>query len=512
MPKNRNPEHTDFLELKDAFESGTQIRDIINQIKPTTKCCSRLIYYIANHRNDDLDKENNVHDVIRYIDDNQMSKDGSYYSAVIGVLSYYNNIELQEKYMKEMEEDDINLRICHYQHYIQSCHNLFVETDNVDMFDKIFESVKDAKKHSLEINDELFIILFRTIIIASKHPNLQDKINKTLLDVLILLSDNINILNSTIYDKFKEMIKNFNVTKDETFYLTPSEGCGEPHNLAQREITAESYEQLQKLWVSSFTTQKIKSTLKNALKHFKHHNDKFLRPDWPVVIIDGANLGYAVNLKKCHNFYRKIDTAVKYFHENDWNVIIFLHKSHIDEYGGLEENYKIVESWKNPTQHIVRYDINATTKECSDDFVWILAGFYYNNARDNRDAYVLTNDQMKNHHDNEKLNDKLFFRWRNNHQITYDFKYRDNKRTGFMDFKLVPHMPPTFDHFTRFRYDGKTMIIYVPFSDDEMKKRNERVENEIDHIGKFHNACKTVQWNRIQINIDILAEHYPRLH
>lgn len=508
MSKNKSRD-TDFIDLKNTFESGEPIQNVINQIKPTTQTCSRLIHYIAHHKNDDLDKENNVYGVIKYIDDNQMSKNGSYYSSVIGVLSNYNNIELQKKYMDEMVADDINLRICHYQHYIESCYNLFIKTRSMDMFDKIFESVKEAKMNNLEINDELFIVLFRTIKFAFEHFEMNEKINEKLLNVLILLSDDVNILNSNVAGEFNDMIQKFKIVNEVHLQLSPEDG--EPHNLKQRYISQSSYQELQKLWVTNFTSQKIKTVLKNALKHFKHHNNSFLRPDKPVIIIDGANLGYAITGDK-RNFYQKINAAVNYFHKKEWNVIIFLHKSHIDSYGGLEEDKNIIDSWKNPKEHIVRYDINATTKECSDDFVWILAGFYYNNARANRDAYVLTNDQMKNHHGNEKLNDKLFFRWRNNHQITYDFKC--NKKKDFMDFKLVPNMPPTFNHFTHIKYDGPSniMTIYVPVSDKEMKKRNERVQKEANHISNFHDDCKTVKWKRIEIDIDIKNEHYPMPH
>jgi hypothetical protein len=510
MPKK--PRDTDFSDLKENFESGELIKNYIYDILPNTSTCSRLIYFIANHQSD-LNKQENIYDIIGYVDEKQLDKDGSYYSAVINVLSNYNDIKLQQKYMKEMKTYKISLRICHYQHYIQSCSNLFYKSPSQDKFNNIFSSIKEATDSGLEINDELFIIMFWIIEYAHNKSDIPiENINSVLINVFVLLSDNIDILNTHVHTEFINMINKFDVITDDTFQLSSHEGCTEPHNLCQRQLTTEVYDNMCKLWSSSFESQMVRRILKNALKHFKHFTIRFLDPAKPIVIIDGANLGYAVNLKKCKNFYRKIDTAVKYFQDNGWNVIIFLHKSHIDKYDS-DDNRAIIESWKNNTENnVVRYDINAKTHECSDDFVWILAGFYYNAIRPTHNAYVLTNDQMKNHHGDETLNNKLFFRWRNNHQITYDFEFKNNNKTGFMDFAIVPHMPPTFDHFTQFRYDGtcKQLTIYLPFSrTEQMKKRNERSEKEVGHIERFHDACKTIEWNKKVIKIDIQPEHYP---
>lgn len=494
MPKK--PPNTDFSKLKTQYESNQSIGDIINSIKPSVQICSRLIYFIQNSPIDN-EKNRNILFIMNYVDKNLLDKDVGYYHAVMNHLSHINNDEAMMNCIEEMEANKLTVKISNFQHLIHSYYQLMKRDKDATYIDKVFDVIDMIKSRNLDINEEIFVLLFNVISFTMTEFRLN--INYRFIEVMTYMSHYQDIMSQDTYIPFRNLLKQMNVVEDSSFQLGYNDESHLPHKLSVRPITKEQYGEFKDLWMKS-SSDNNRALMKKAIKNCKFHNDKFLSPDKPTILIDGANVGYSVNLKRNPSktsFYRQIDAAVRYFHDKGWNVIIFLYETHIKDYKGDEENKKLIESWRDIENNIVRYDV----KGLNDDYIWILASFYYNSVRKENNTYILTNDNMRNHHAIEGLDQKLFFQWRNNHQIRYSIDYVYDKEKGFSDssFTFNVSMPPQYSHHTHLTVTNGQIIMYVPHVDKNSKKRNERNEAEINYIERFQANCKDVVWDKIVI-------------
>lgn len=497
MPKK--PSNTDFTQLKIHYESNNSIGDIINSIKPSVQICSRLIYFIQNSPIHN-EKNRNILFIMNYVDKNLLNKDVGYYHAVMNHLSKLNNDEAMINCIKEMETNKLTVKVSNFQHLITSYYELMKRDNDITYIDKIFDVISMIQERNLAINNETFILLFNVLSTAKTQFNMN--IIERFIEVMMYVSQYMDILSQDTYLPLHELINSMNVAESSSFRLGYNDDSHLPHQLSVRSITKDQYSEFKSLWMKH-ASDSHRALMKKAIKNFKFHNEKFLSPGKPTILIDGANIGYSVNLKRNPSkttFYRQIDAAVRYFHDKGWNVIIYLYKTHITDYKNDEENKKIIDSWRNVGDNIVRYDVQGL----NDDFIWILASFYYNSIRDKTNTYILTNDNMRNHHAIEGLNQKLFFQWRNNHQIRYSIDYTFDEEKGFNDssFTFNVSMPPEYCHCTHLIMTDEQVTMYVPHTDQNSKKRNERNEAEINYIERFQNNCKSVIWDKIVITID----------
>jgi len=140
-------------------------------------------------------------------------------------------------------------------------------------------------------------------------------------------------------------------------------------------------------------------------------------------IIDGGNVGHSsngdFNPYLIINLLKLIDKNVK--------CLLILHQRHKKIINELLSN---------------NIEIYYTPYNENDDIYWLLSSFMIENS------FVITNDQMRDHHVN-KLDEKLFNRWKNNHIIQYvldnssfKFEYSNKYTVGFQTpGKNILHLP-----------------------------------------------------------------------
>ena len=134
------------------------------------------------------------------------------------------------------------------------------------------------------------------------------------------------------------------------------------------------------------------------------------------VVIDGANIGYfnqSFASAPKHVDYEQIDWVVRYFTDIlGKRVLLVMHHRHFTRHM-LPNKYRgLYESWINTG---ILY---KTPPGMNDDWFWMHAALKYK-------ALVVTNDEMRDHQF-QMLAPKFFLRWKERHQVYFDFGTRDN--------------------------------------------------------------------------------------
>lgn len=489
---------SDYIALEKIIKESSELEVEINRIKPTIPTCNRLLHYINYNKDIDVTKKNNCGDIIiNYVNANKLLKDRGFYHIALQHMVNILNIDKQEELIDEMIKHNIKIKVSTYVPVIKTAFILYESTNNFKYFMKAFSIIEqNIGNHTFVIPDELFIMMFHYINIAKQRYDNWTQCKLCLIKTLHLLSQHTNTINIDIYDSIITLFSNINIIKSSQFEIDSEEVKA----LSHRQIPLEHYEILYQNWYDKHN-KTVKPLINNIRKICNFHTKRLLDSKKPTILIDGANVGYYINRKRDtskNSFYKQIDSAVNYFKDNGWNVVIFLYYTHIDN-PPTEEGERYVKSWRNPHENVIRYDV----KGCNDDIIWMAAGFYYNMICERHDVYILSNDMMRNHHDdlsdsfeNEFIESK-FFQWRDKHQITYNINY---SHTGAFP-KFTPNIIP-YSHFTQINTIRKDIYdIYFPVTTDKIGKRNERLQKADSSFDKFNKDSKKAKWYYYQIDI-----------
>jgi pentatricopeptide repeat protein len=137
------------------------------------------------------------------------------------------------------------------------------------------------------------------------------------------------------------------------------------------------------------------------------------------IVIDGANVGYfKQNFGSApkHVDYHQIDWIIQHFAKMGKRVLLVLHERHFASFLMPDKFKPLQEKWQ---QDGVLY---KSPPGMNDDWFWLHAALKFN-------SLVLTNDEMRDHHF-QMLAPRTFLRWKERHQIHFEFGNweGDNKR------------------------------------------------------------------------------------
>jgi hypothetical protein len=492
----------DFHKLSECFDAGGDLMKLLSDgsVKPNISTCSRLLDKINKSEHDDEYKKKYITNVIDYANIYQLMKDRGFYNIVIQSFTIFKDIDAQLKIINEMKTAGCKTKISTYIPLVETCYELLVSTNNMKYYDNMFKILDMIQENNFKIFDEVFIMFYNAIKHLKINNNYDGKCD--LIKIIVIMSVHIDVIAKDTYNALMSCIDTFGVKSKQIVEV--NNDTYNVYGLVRRKIPIDIYKSLKTQWLESFNVPRDSKLLKihNILKKaeaniFKLHNKVFFDPNKPIALIDGANIGMYVNRGRNEtktSFFRQINAVVKYFHENNWNVVVFIYHEHLKNPEN-NEIADIINFWKNPYKNIVRYDVNG----CNDDYLWILAAFYYNNIRDANDAYIVTNDIMRNHHFG-KLTSEHFFMFRQLHQITYDIKYIFNEENGFDDsnFELTINHVPLYSHFTHVFNTESSHKLFIPFTQQNLAKRNERIDKEVRATEKFRDESHMSKWQIVE--------------
>ena len=129
------------------------------------------------------------------------------------------------------------------------------------------------------------------------------------------------------------------------------------------------------------------------------------------VVIDGANIGYFKQnfaYAPRHVDYEQIDWVVRHFTDKlGKKVLLVMHNRHFGRHMLPDKYRPICDAWRNEG---ILY---RTPPGMNDDWFWMHAALRFK-------TLVVTNDEMRDHHF-QMLAPKFFLRWKERHQIHFDF-------------------------------------------------------------------------------------------
>jgi hypothetical protein len=165
---------------------------------------------------------------------------------------------------------------------------------------------------------------------------------------------------------------------------------------------------------------------------------------------------------------------------------LIIHENHINGSNG-KKNYTI-EKWEK-NRDIKLY---ISPRKINDDLFWILASLNLNNS------FVITNDQMRDHHNNVFTNEKAFFSWRSKYTITYEFDYDyENRKIDNVKLNYPPKFTTCFQEFKSLKNRG----FHIPYY------QNDRDINydDIDSLESINlDDFKTLEQHSGKHDVDIL--------
>lgn len=248
--------------------------------------------------------------------------------------------------------------------------------------------------------------------------------------------------------------------------------------LKPRIISEEAYHKLYDDWILGLPLERI-----NLKSIQSCCNDLLVNDDKKIVVIDGANVGYFKNRKRLKNkneFFFQIDRFVKFLKEKGYKILIVLYYKHVLKKNLNKYCQNIIEKWNSSDVQLYSSDRNI-----EDDIIWITFSLYLSSKCSER-IYVLTNDTMRNHH--KSLDTKMFFRWRDLHQLFYD-----------IDDGIKVIFPPSYSHYIQ--YDQEENSYYIPLDESNLGnwKKCERLLSYEPNYFKFRKYKKSVEWIQIKL-------------
>lgn len=399
-------------------------------------------------------KNDFLKNTLKYIEDNQIIKNKGFYQILIKVYGTLGNLKEQESYLQEMLQNGHEVKISTYEHILYN-----IVTNYSENKEKVNLLFNNLLQNNLCLNSETFDLFLKFL------SNNYDK--SLFVKLLKKASNDFDIIKSKY---LIEMISNNNLTNKEILNY---------NILKPRVISKEEYQKLYNDWISSSSLKKIDL---NSIETYC--NDLLINDDKKIVVIDGANIGYFKNRKRLKNkneFFFQIDRFVKYLKEKDYNVVIILYYKHMLKKYLNKYCQNIIEKW-NSSENVKLY---SSDKNIEDDIFWITFSLYLSSKCSER-IYVLTNDIMRNHH--KSLNTKMFFRWKDLHQLFYDIND---------EIQII--FPPSYSHYIQ--YDEGTGSYYIPMDINKLsvKKKGERLLPlyKANYL-KFQEYEKVVKWLKIK--------------
>ncbi len=339
---------------------------------------------------------------------NNWKHDLSSYPLLIRILCNINNVSSALEYLNEMNKYKIsiktrtiapileNLSKNHYLEQEQEQEQDYFKT-LVDIFDKYNSIFTLEQFHHL-------LIAFKKYSSSSYQDIIIDKIKK----MFEIWCENDFIINDSIIQLILEWFPNyklkpFEVSEDN---ITCSE-CNnqlKKHQLSFNErktlitdiLTVYSNSTSNK---SNKSNKMNKMNQKNNLMIFKSiiESERNLNViNKQIYIIDGGNMGHSESGEFSPFPITNFITSMK---SSNVFILLILHQSRSTSF----KDYVV-----DPNKLMIYY----TPYGENDDLYWLLAGFMIKNS------LVITNDMMRDHHV-DKLDEKLFKRWKDNHIATY---------------------------------------------------------------------------------------------
>ncbi|KAL3779941.1 hypothetical protein ACHAWO_012797 [Cyclotella atomus] len=158
----------------------------------------------------------------------------------------------------------------------------------------------------------------------------------------------------------------------------------------------------------------------NAWKQF----ESFIENHPPYsIVIDGANVGYFQqnfsNAPK-HVDYNQIDWLLRHLleHSNGKHIILFLHERHFSPKLCPPWALKIINAWDGNLAPYEKLTVYRTPFGMNDDWYWMHAALM--SGTNSKPILAVTNDEMRDHHF-QMLAQGSFLRWKERHQVHFDF-------------------------------------------------------------------------------------------
>eukprot|EP00956_Cyclotella_meneghiniana_P043107 scaffold253049_cov93-Cyclotella_meneghiniana.AAC.1 len=152
-------------------------------------------------------------------------------------------------------------------------------------------------------------------------------------------------------------------------------------------------------------------------------------------VIDGANVGYFqqnFNNAPKHVDYEQIDWLIRHLFESDRNkhIILFLHERHFSSNLCPKWAFNLIEAWDGNESPYDKLTVYRTPAGMNDDWYWMHAALMPvgNSRAESGPILAITNDEMRDHHF-QMLAQGSFLRWKERHQVHFDFGgYNEDRR------------------------------------------------------------------------------------
>lgn len=234
-------------------------------------------------------------------------------------------------------------------------------------------------------------------------------------DVILLIDDYLNILRLLVDHPYKKfmVIQDMVNTIDYAIPINNTPSFVHSFNINANSIPPPNY------IVPKNESNKMLDQMKTYVGHFYGRNPstmsninkgmttlKKFRYD---IVVDGANIGFykqgVMSGKKIS--FIQLSKFVDFLVEKGHIPLIVLHKYHFDS--AIQNELPIIETMiKNK-----KITLFTVPKGADDDWFWLYA------ALANPNAYLLTNDEMRNHFHYMNF-DKSFINWKDTRVINYD--------------------------------------------------------------------------------------------
>ena len=278
-------------------------------------------------------------------------------------------------------------------------------------------------------------------------------------DVILLIDDYLNILRHLgdhPYKKFM-VIQDMVNTIDYDISIIHKPSFVNSFNINANSIPPPNY------IVSKSASNKMLDQMKTYVGHFYGRNPSTmsninkgmatLKKFKYDIVVDGANIGFykqgVMSGKKIS--FIQLSKFVDFLVDKGHMPLIVLHKYHFDSANRNE--IPIIESiMKNK-----KISLFIVPKGADDDWFWLYA------ALANPNAYLLTNDEMRNHFHYMNF-DKTFINWKDTRVINYDIVNTIDD-SGIIDWDYTIKIPDPF--LKKIHLDMANNTINAPFINDD---------------------------------------------
>jgi hypothetical protein len=330
------------------------------------------------------------------------------YTSLIKIYTHpdHFNREVFMTYYEQMKRSDIPIKR-------RTLAPIFQNVSDIDM---IMFFYTDSKVQDITLTIEDYINIFQ-------HP-------LPTLSKIMMIQDMAKTIDGHLPMK--------HLSDFDTIFNDAHSSMPPPHYVVPKKETNKMLEQM-RTYVSHFYGRNP-STLSNITKGMES-----LKKMKYTVVIDGANVGFfkqGVQSGKKISF-KQLHMVVNQMVGMGYYPLVVLQKYHLDNATAAEKPL-IDEMYKDK-----KVNMFIVQKGADDDWFWLYAAI--SKANNTPSAYLLTNDEMRNHFHYMNL-DQTFIDWKNTHVYNYDID------DGML--RLIAGD----SHLMKIHLIGSTM--YVPFLDE----------------------------------------------